>query len=364
MISAAGILVIAPGDRALFLLRGPGSDHPLGWAFPGGQMETGETAAECAARETMEECGLEVSPEALGKVHTRGIGKAQPAAVVAEMAEPAPQQSEDVDFTTFVHRVEAEFVPLLCDEHVGYCWAPMDHPPGPLHPGALVALQRFSMNELGLARAMAAGQLVSPQRYENVTLFNLRITGTGAAYRKGLDEYVWRDPSIYLNDEFVQRCNGLPVIWVHPKKATLNSKEFADRIIGTMFLPYVRGDEVWGIAKVFDDDAIEAMVADQLSTSPTVVFRDPTVNVRMELEDGAKVLIEGDPSLLDHLAICAAGVWDKGNDPVGVDRTAVELTVADAEEPEPVHFEFILARARMNALSHRIQNLGRAARRP
>ena len=44
---------------------------------------------------------------------------------------------------------------------------------------------------------------------------------------------------------FSERCQGLPVVLEHPEKNILNSQEFTDRIIGTVFLPYVKGDEIW-----------------------------------------------------------------------------------------------------------------------
>ena len=196
------------------------------------------------------------------------------------------------------------------------------------------------MDELGVARAMSVGELTSPQQYANVTLFAIRITGTGAAYRheakddKGKvvreAEYVWRDPSIYMNDEFLARCNGLPVIFEHPKKATLNSDEFAKRIVGTVFLPYLRADlqEVWAIAKVYDDEAVAIMQDDQMSTSPAVVLRDADCT-KLKTEDGKVLLIEGNPKLLDHIAVCSLGVWDRGGDPRGVESTLAQDTILE-----------------------------------
>lgn len=195
---------------------------------------------------------------------------------------------------------------------------------GPLHPGLHVALARGQMDEAQVARAMAAGELTSPQHYGNSWLFNVRITGTGASFRKALDEYVWRDPSLYLNQGFLDRCYGLPVIIEHPKAEMLDSKEFAKRVIGSILYPYIREEvkEVWGIARILDMASAQFMRERQLSTSPCVVFRNPdAVNDKIDIGDGKHLLIEGKPSLLDHLAICEEGVWDKGGPPAGVDVT-------------------------------------------
>ncbi len=252
-------------------------------------MEDGETQEQTAIREAFEETGFEVSPSAL-RPWTRTITPAavapipepvalEPIDVDAPVVEAAAiEPGEATDFTTFVVRLKEQFTPTLSDESDGYAWCPIDGAPQPLHPSVQIALDRLGMDELGVARAMAAGQLASPQRYENVWLFAIRITGTGVSYRHNRKEFVWRDPAIYLNDEFLARCNGLDVIWEHPEKSLLNHKEFHDRKVGSVFLPYLRADkpdEVWAIAKIRDDDAAKEMCDGVLSTSPAVNFADP-----------------------------------------------------------------------------------------
>jgi len=338
MIKASGILFLTPDNLALFTHRGNGGDHPNEWAFPGGKQEDGETIEECAIREAFEETGFKADVDHI-KLHTRGIAEACPAPAMAtgeakdtlpSGASPVqPTPSEAVDFTTYICRVTESFAVTICDESTGYSWASIDAPPMPLHPGCAVALARLSMDELGVARAMAAGQLVSPQRYENVSLFAMRITGTGVAYRSSLGEFVFRDPLIYLNQEFLDRCAGLAVILEHPDSATLNSEEYINRTIGSIMFAYIKGDEVWGIAKVYDDAAIELMTTRPTSTSPAVVFKNPDVNSKLTLEDGSALLIEGKPSLLDHIAVLpdGAGVWDKGGELAGVDQNGTDVRV-------------------------------------
>ena len=199
------------------------------------------------------------------------------------------------------------------------------------------------LTELTCAEAIRDGVLESPQQFGAMWLFAIRITGTGLTYRVGLNEYCWRDPSLYLNAEFLARCNGLPVIWDHPETASLNSDEFAERIVGTCMLSYLKGDEVWAIARIYDAGAIDAMRNKQLSTSPGVLFNNKDVGLQKKLDDGTRLFVEGDPVVLDHIAICGQGVWDKGGDPTGVDiggsqvattEEAAEAARKDAEEAD------------------------------
>jgi len=194
-------------------------------------------------------------------------------------------------------------------------------------------------NELDIARAIASGKLDSPQRIGDMSLYAMRVSGTGHSYRRGIDEYVWRDPGVYLSKDMIDRCNGLPVIWEHPQTSMLNSEEFANRVVGTVMFAYPKGDELWGITRIYDKEAIEMIGAEQLSTSPAVVFSDPTVNSKTDMPDGKKMLIEGEPSLLDHLAVCAKGVWDKGGEPTGIQNVEVR---PDSE------MNFTIANANMN----------------
>jgi ADP-ribose pyrophosphatase YjhB (NUDIX family) len=316
---AAGIAFLA-GNKVLLIKRGNGGDYPGHWAFPGGHIEPGETAEQAAVRECVEEVGyLPTGP--LCQLSFTDDGR--------------------VSFTTF-GRAVSEFTPTLSDESTDSVWAELGELPEPLHPGTrmtlesgvLASIDPRKMNELELARAMAAGALPSPQKYMNVWLFDIRITGTGVAYRRGIDEFVFRDPAMYMNDDFLARCNGLTTIVIHPKKQVLDSKEFSDRVIGSVFLPYLKPEqqEVWGIAKIYDATAAELMEKNQLSTSPTVVFSDPAVNSTIKLEDGATLLIEGKPSLLDHVAICMQGVWDKGGPPSGVSSNNLQESNMTPEE--------------------------------
>ena len=328
MIRGAGILFITKDGAALFMKRAAPDALAGTWCVPGGKTEGDETAAQTAVREVFEETGREVPDSALA-LHCRTIAPQIAAPDIAAVpagdgsslpSDPSPAQApEQVDFTTFVVRLDEPFAPTLNEEHTGYAWASLDQPPEPLHPGVRIALDRIGWDELGVARAMAAGMLTSPQVYRNVTLWNMRITGTGMAYRDKKEEFVWRDPSLYMNEDFLARCNGLPVVMEHPEKTMLNSDEWNDRVVGTVMLPYLNleAEEVWGIVKVYDEAANTIMGEQGLSTSPGVVLGHGD-GAKVTLENGKPLLIEGKPILLDHLAICRVGVWDKGGAPSGI----------------------------------------------
>jgi 8-oxo-dGTP pyrophosphatase MutT (NUDIX family) len=346
MIRAAGILYLSAAGHVLLAHRTDGQ----GWAFPGGGIEDGESAEDAARREFFEETGEKFEGSLV--LWTRRVSPV--AGAIPNTAEGVPSAvGEEVDFTTFLAKGE-EFAPKLNDEHDRWMWCDRDFAlasPG-LHPGCYVALRRFGMHELDLAKAIVSGELTSPQRYENLLLVAIRITGTGVAYRGSHDEFPWRDSALYLTDEFLARCNGLPVILEHPKKNVLNTKEFKDRIVGTVFLPYIQGDEVWSVAKIWDEEVSNMLETQQMSTSPGIVCG----GTKFKMRDGTKLLIEDMPSLVDHIALLYAesdpdgngdsgksgeGVWDKGAGMSGVESIDAVL-VADSASKTPDALDVIL----------------------
>jgi 8-oxo-dGTP pyrophosphatase MutT (NUDIX family) len=333
MIRAAGILYQSRTGQILLVHRTDG----LGWAFPGGHIEDGETVEECARREFGEETGQKIDgPLALWTRRiSPPVGSADPVATINEGTGAGDiAAAEPVDFTTYLYRGDA-FEPTLNAEHDAWQWVDREFAltSGALHLGCYIALQRFDMDELGVAEAIRDGQLTSPQHYANMLLIAIRITGTGVAYRPAHDEFPFRDPAHYLTPEFLKRCNGLPVILEHPKKSMLNTEEFRDRIAGTVFLPYIQGDEVWGIAKILDMEVAAMLEAEKMSTSPGVYCGGD----KLSLSDGSTLLMENKPSLVDHIALLYAdpegnggkGVWDKGKEMSGVESIDA-VAVADS----------------------------------
>jgi len=112
-----GALVYARAtNRYLFLLRNKQRQQGY-WGIVGGKVDPGETVIQALIREIQEE----ISQDYSGKKFI-------------------PLETFTADNTKFVYytfliNVDTEFVPVLNEEHRGYCWVEMKDHPRPLHPG-------------------------------------------------------------------------------------------------------------------------------------------------------------------------------------------------------------------------------------
>ena len=345
VVRAAGIMLESGDGKVLLVKRSKlNKDHAGEWAFPGGKIEDGETPLEAAIRECSEEVGYKdqyVTPH-------------QAVGVLA---------LNDVEFHAFHQQVGEEFNAIIDKESAGVGWYSPHNLPSPMHPGALALIEHKygkpesnDINELDIMKAIRDGRLPSPQQFGKLYLFDIRISGTGFATRHET-EIACRSPQDYLSDEFLERCQGLPVIWEHPEEKLLDTESFREQSIGTIVLPYVKSDEVWGIARIYDAEAAELMATEQLSTSPAVTLGDNSFKT-------GNVLIEGSPQYLDHVAVCRVGVWDKGGAPMGVRSNMVKSDSIEVhmDENTEVSMADILAaiqgvNAKVDTMSTRMDSL-------
>lgn len=113
--TSAGIFFYCDStDRFLFLLRNDEKNNGF-WGIPGGKLENAETLSQGLARECREEIAFFPTNAKLVPI----------------------QKFVNNSFTyhTFFCTIPDEFIPVLNDEHVGYCWVDVHHYPKPLHPG-------------------------------------------------------------------------------------------------------------------------------------------------------------------------------------------------------------------------------------
>ncbi|MGP6642735.1 NUDIX hydrolase [Klebsiella pneumoniae] len=280
------------------------------WCQPGGTIEPGELAIDAARREVLEETGYQYDG-------------------------PLTPHSVHGDYLTYRADVPEQFEAKINDESLAAGWFHIDDLPKPLHQPFAEMLAQQALNETDVAALIADGTLSSPQFFINMWMFAIRVTGTGVTWRSSNQQMAFRNPDDYLTPEFLQRVAGVPLIWLHPEKNKLDSDEFAKRVIGTLTNSWVADNgEVWAIARVYDAEAAEIMATRQLSTSPTVTYseaQDSIIKI-----DGQPLLVEGSPVLLDHVAICEQGVWDKLLNPTGVKSDSIPKEAENMDKEELV----------------------------
>lgn len=279
------------------------------WCQPGGTIEPGELAIDAARREVLEETGYQYDG-------------------------PLTPHSVHGDYLTYRADVPEQFEAKINDESLAAGWFHIDDLPKPLHQPFAEMLAQQALNETGVAALIADGTLSSPQYFYNMWMFAIRVTGTGVTWRSADQEMTFRNPDDYLTPEFLQRVAGVPLIWLHPEKRTLDSDEFSKRVIGTLTNAWVADKgEVWAVARVYDAEAAEIMATRQLSTSPTVKFSEVAQSI---IVDGQPLLVEPSPELLDHVAICEQGVWDKLLAPTGVKSDSIPNEAEKMDEEKIV----------------------------
>ena len=139
----------------------------------------------------------------------------------------------------------------------------------------------------------------------------MRLSGLGIVEREkeGKVTLYDRDKEDFTQDSFMKMYANLPICVLHPEhngnKVALGF-DYKDSIIGNTIHSYVKNNEIWVIAKIYDKEALHAIKNNNFSTSPHFV----TQTTEKTLENGDIVLKET-PIYINHLAIVASGFWDK-----------------------------------------------------
>jgi 8-oxo-dGTP pyrophosphatase MutT (NUDIX family) len=114
--SVGAFIYCTTTKRYLFLLRNS-SKYSGTWGVVGGKIEQGERIIESLLREIREELGGTIQDSKLIPI------------------EKFTSDNGNFTYHTFIAPVDTEFVPVLNNEHRGYCWVELEDHPKPLHPG-------------------------------------------------------------------------------------------------------------------------------------------------------------------------------------------------------------------------------------
>ncbi len=242
-IVAAGILIVASNQTALFLKRSKEGDHSGEWCIPGGKCEDKEPLDVCAIRETREETGW-VAEGDLTKIYS---GETIPG----------------VTFTTFRTDIQNQFIPTLDSEHTGYAWAPLHDPPEPVHPGLRAVLDNMNLRAsdnmpLRIAKDKKSVRSFDPDGRLHVAVTNISKACVNPYYGHEIPGYeilglepnkiykLLRDPEEL--QKAVDSYNGVPLLLQH--QAATADDHPSDLVIGAtgtdaeFVYPYLRNSLV------------------------------------------------------------------------------------------------------------------------
>ena len=126
-----GIGVMIFKNNKILLGKRKGSHGAGEWAFPGGHLESGESFEECAERETLEECGLEIQNITfqflLNETHTYDTHYVH-IGMIAQWSNGEPQTLEP-------------------DKNEGWQWFSLDELPEPLFEFCKRAFKSYKSGE-------------------------------------------------------------------------------------------------------------------------------------------------------------------------------------------------------------------------
>ena len=146
--------------------------------------------------------------------------------------------------------------------------------------------------------------------------FPMRLTGTGLAERiiDGQAKIFNRDIATFASNDLMQIYANVPVCLGHPKNETgdyvalsLNNSEL---IVGNAIFSFLRDNEIWIIARLFNNEVINALLQNDFSTSPYFISLESKESLKND------IIINEVPILCNHLAIVESGFWDKKNNSI------------------------------------------------
>lgn len=141
----------------------------------------------------------------------------------------------------------------------------------------------------------------------------MRLSGLGIVERPNSDNgsvsLYDRDKDAFCDVSFMKLYANLPICITHPKienEPQLLGFDFAELIVGNTIHSFLKDNEIWVIAKIWNREVLQLLQKNDFSTSPHFISETQ----KTILENGDIVLKEK-PLIINHLAIVENGFWDK-----------------------------------------------------
>lgn len=187
------------------------------------------------------------------------------------------------------------------------------------------------VDEKQIAEGLINGELKGLVTKGDYVYVPMRLTGTGLVERldsNGIARIVDRDFGLFSSEEFMKKYSNIPILLMHPQnqngdfvKAGVGSGVF----VGNTIASYLKDEEVWIIARLYEADAINLVSSGELSTSPHFLTSETL------REDG--IYLET-PLEINHLAIVPEGFWDKKSTAPAIEGNSLTLLKEDCMEDQ------------------------------
>lgn len=117
---------------------------------------------------------------------------------------------------------------------------------------------------------------------------------------------VYRDPSVFENDELVQSFDGIPVVYCHPDNGRVDNLNFKDYVVGTVSGVYFRNGSLYAKKiTIIDKQAIED-VLNKFTNELSIGFRGNVIR-EFGQHDGISYEYKENVIHANHLALCEKG---------------------------------------------------------
>ena len=155
--------------------------------------------------------------------------------------------------------------------------------------------------ERTIVNDMISGVLQGPVEFSGICLAPLLVSPTGCRFDG--ESYVYRDPSTWLSERMTERMAGVPLLGGADGDGPVSGSAVIKRMIGVCMQGYIKGTELWCVARIANDFAWRLIKAGAAETRVSVAFDElPSIDI-----DEGNLIVEPAPRYMNHLCLVPLG---------------------------------------------------------